>query len=242
MDPLHELLREEAGSYRPDRARMYARVSRAVSAGPDGGPGRSRVRARGVPWPRAALVALASTAALLAGAHVLTSPVREDGPAREVAAGPLPAAPGPDAARFSPAGRAPDAPSSGPLRSEGTVAPHRNAYRAQSNVTLTTREPLASLVLEVRIARTGGVRHTGSRRTLPEDDFTVTVRETGGALVYRWTLKEGRTVPAGRHVFAARYDHAAGARETAGDGYTATASATDGGGHTVRGSFPDSSG
>ncbi|WP_101255170.1 hypothetical protein [Streptomyces barkulensis] len=241
MDPLHELLREEAGSYRPDRARMYARVSRAVSAGPDGGDGRSRVRARGVPWPRVALVAVASTAALLAGAHVLTSPVRGDGPAREVATGPLPAAPGPNAARPSPAGRAPDAPSSGPLRSEGAVAPHSNAYRAQSNVTLTTREPLTSLVLEVRIARTGGVRHTGSRRTLPEGDFTVTARETGGALVYRWTLKEGRTVPAGRHVFAARYDHAAGARETAGDGYTATASAANGE-HTVRGSFPDPSG
>ncbi|MFP8906049.1 hypothetical protein [Streptomyces atacamensis] len=241
MDPLHELLREEAGSYRPDRARMYARVSHAVSAGPDGGPGRFRARARGMSRPRVALVAVASTAALLAGAHTLTSLVREDGPAREVATAPLPAPPDPDAAQSSPAGRVPDAPSSGPLRSEGAVDPHSNAYWAQSNVTLTTREPLTSLVLEVRIAQTGGVRHTGSWRTLPEADFTLTARETGGALVYRWTLKEGRTVPAGRHVFAAQYDHAAGAREAAGDGYTATAAAADGE-YTVRGSFRSPSG
>ncbi|MFH0242754.1 hypothetical protein ACGRHY_09995 [Streptomyces sp. HK10] len=241
MDPLHELLREEAGSYRPDRARMYARVSRAVSAGPDGGSGRSRLRTRGVPWPRVAFVAVASTAALLAGAHALASLVREDGPARGAVTAPLPAAPGPDAAEPSPAGRAPDAPSSGPLRSEGTVDPRSNAHRAQSNVTLTAREPLTSLVLEVRIVHNGAVRHTGSRLSLPEADFAVTAREAAGALVYRWVLREGRTVPAGRHVFAARYDHAGGAREAAGDGYTATASAADGE-HTVRGSFRNPSG
>jgi hypothetical protein len=238
MDPLHELLREEAGAYRPDRARMRARVRHGISAGAEGAPGRVRVRASGTSWPRIALVAVVSTAVLLAGVRAVTSLVREDGPAREVATVPLPPPPDPDAAAPS----SPDAaPSSGPLRSEGAVDPHSNAYWAQSNVTLTTREPLTALVLEVRIAQTGGVRETGSWRTRPAADFTVATREEGGALVYRWTLKEGRTVPAGRHVFAAQYDHAVGARDAGGDTYTATAAAA-GGEHTVRGAFRNPSG
>jgi hypothetical protein len=41
--------------------------------------------------------------------------------------------------------------------------------------------------------------------------------------VYRWTLKPGRTVPAGKHVFAGQYNHAEGARDAGGDTYRAEA-------------------
>lgn len=67
----------------------------------------------------------------------------------------------------------------------------------------------------------GAEGRAGSRRTLPEADFTVAAREEGGAPVYRWALREGRTVPAGEHVFAVRYDHAAGVRDAGRDAYTA---------------------
>lgn len=103
------------------------------------------------------------------------------------------------------------------------VDPHSNPYWAQSNVTLRTTEPLSALTVELRVAATGGVNSTGSWRSLPEPDFTVSVNESGGYLVYRWTLRPGRTVPAGTHTFAGQYNHAEGDRDATGDYVTAHA-------------------
>ncbi|MGW2256538.1 hypothetical protein ACWCXE_01440 [Streptomyces sp. NPDC001780] len=122
------------------------------------------------------------------------------------------------------------------LRSAGAVDPHSNAYWAQNNLTLTTERPLTALTVELRIAQTGGVRDTGSWRSLPVADFSVSVHAEGGALVFRWTLRDGTTVPAGTHMFAAQYDHAEGGRDATGDRYTARASA-GGGAAEVTGDF-----
>ncbi|MEU3463781.1 hypothetical protein ABZ721_28005 [Streptomyces sp. NPDC006733] len=116
----------------------------------------------------------------------------------------------------------------GPLWADGSVDPHSNTFWAQSNITLKTRVPLTALSVELRIARTAGVHSTGSWRTLPADDFALAVREDGDRLVYRWTLKEGRTVPAGEHVFAGQYDHAAGGRDARADSYRVDARTADG--------------
>jgi hypothetical protein len=124
----------------------------------------------------------------------------------------------------------------GPLWSDGSVDPHSNDFWAQSNVTLKTREPLTALTVELRVAQTGGVTSTGAWRSLPEGDFTFAVRERDGFLVYRWTLKEGRTVPAGEWMFAGQYDHDRGGRDARGDRYAATASAASGQ-LAVRGGF-----
>jgi hypothetical protein len=118
----------------------------------------------------------------------------------------------------------------GPLRSEGSLDPHSTIYWAQSNLTLETTKPLTSVTVELRIAQTGGVRNTGNWQTLPTDDFTVTVQESGGALLYRWTLKPGRTVPAGQHEFASQYNHATGVRDLEHDSYRVDA-------QSPRGSF-----
>ncbi|MFD9334702.1 hypothetical protein ACFWBF_09900 [Streptomyces sp. NPDC060028] len=107
----------------------------------------------------------------------------------------------------------------GPLWSAGSLDPGSNTYWAQSDITLKTTQPLTALTVELRITQTGGVQSTGNWRTLPADDFTVTVQHEGGAVVYRWILKPGRTVPAGQHVFAGQYNHAAGEREAGHDGY-----------------------
>ncbi|MFI6105889.1 hypothetical protein [Streptomyces sp. NPDC051310] len=111
----------------------------------------------------------------------------------------------------------------GPLWSDGSVDPHSNEFWAQSNVTLKTREELTALTVELRIAQTGGVTSTGAWRALPEDDFTLTVAEKDGYLVYTWVLKPGRTVPAGQWMFAGQYDHARGGRDARQDRYGATA-------------------
>ncbi|MFD8200388.1 hypothetical protein [Streptomyces sp. NPDC059701] len=189
---------------------------------------------------------------------VATSPTASPSPSQ---AGPTSRAPGPPPAvpepSTSPATRAPDRPApagtpagtatattrppaasveDGALWSDGSVDPHSNDYWAQSNITLRTSAPLTALTVELKVAQTGGVASTGAWRSLPEDDFTFTVGERDGFLVHRWTLKQGRTVPAGEWVFAGQYNHERGGRDANGDRYAATATA--GSEHlSVRGDF-----
>ncbi|MET9608105.1 hypothetical protein ABZZ17_24060 [Streptomyces sp. NPDC006512] len=113
----------------------------------------------------------------------------------------------------------------GPLWADGSVDPGSRTHWSQSNVTLKTRQPLTALTVELRVAQTGGVKSSGSWQTLPGADFTFSVHEQSGTLVYRWELKAGRTVPAGTHVFAGQYDHTTSGRNAVADRYEATAGA-----------------
>ncbi|MCX4761071.1 hypothetical protein OG562_08825 [Streptomyces sp. NBC_01275] len=110
----------------------------------------------------------------------------------------------------------------GPLWSDGSVDPHSNDFWAQSNVTLKTSEQLTALTVQLKIEQTGGVSSAGAWRSLPEDDFTFTVAERDGFLVYTWVLKDGRTVPKGEWVFAGQYDHDRGGRDAKDDTYAIT--------------------
>ncbi|MFF5337561.1 hypothetical protein [Streptomyces sp. NPDC013181] len=232
-EELSGLLREAAGAHRPDRARMLARVERGM-AGERPGAGAARPPRAVRPWLRVAGATAAVCGVLAAGAFAVTSAGDDDG-ARggRVATAPSPPAaspsPGASAARRGPAWLGGLRPEDGPLWVGGAIDPHSNPYWAQSNVTLRTTEPLSALTVELRVARTGGVNTTGSWRSLPERDFTVSVNESGGHLVYRWTLRTGRTVPAGTHTFAGQYNHAEGDRDAGGDYVTA---------HAVRASGP----
>lgn len=125
---------------------------------------------------------------------------------------------------------APELPTSGseedgPLWSDGSVDPHSNDFWAQSNLTLKTSERLTELTVQLRIAQTGGVSSAGAWRSLPEQDFDLTVGEDDGFLVYTWVLKDGRTVPKGEFVFAGQYNHERGGRDAGDDGYAMTARA-----------------
>ncbi len=73
--------------------------------------------------------------------------------------------------------------------------------------------------------QTGGVTSSGAWRSLPEQDFTQTVTEQNGFLVYTWVLKEGRTVAVGNWVFAGQYNHARGGRDAKDDSYSAAGTA-----------------
>ncbi|MFG2569424.1 hypothetical protein ACGFR6_28845 [Streptomyces sp. NPDC048567] len=215
-------LREAAEAHRPDRARMLARIERGMTG--DRPAPRSVRPPRAVrPWLRVAGATAAVCGVLAAGAFAVTS-AGDDARARggQVASAPSATAKAPD----SPAGLPPE---DGPLWTGGVVDPNSNPYWAQSNVTLRTTEPLSALTVELRVAETGGVNSTGSWRSLPEPDFTVSVDESGGYLVYRWTLRPGRTVPAGTHTFAGQYNHAEGDRDATGDYVTAHAVRASGG-------------
>ncbi|MEU7031023.1 hypothetical protein AB0A60_30585 [Streptomyces sp. NPDC046275] len=169
----------------------------AGPAEPTSGPERGRT---GVPRPSDG------------GAGTAAPPSRSPSPGRSATT--APSAPPPVASGVA----------DGPLWSDGSVDPHSNEFWAQSNVTLKTRTPLTALTVRLRIAQTGGVASTGAWRSLPEQDFSVTVEERDGFLEYTWVLREGRTVPAGEFVFAGQYDHRRGGRDAADDRYTATAS------------------
>ncbi|MEU8844356.1 hypothetical protein AB0D97_35530 [Streptomyces roseus] len=246
-------LRDAAEAHQPDRARMLARLERGAADGTV----RHRTPSLTRSWPKAALAGLAITATLATGGLAVAGIVRTPPPSdsattpanpsptpssRPTPSAPTttPAAPAPTPTTAAPVPRPTPLPSSrvqnGPLSSVGSVDPHSTVYWAQSNLTLKTTQPLTSLTVELRIAQTGGVQNTGNWRTLPSEDFIVTVQENGGALVYRWVLKPGRTVPTGQHEFAGQYNHATGVRDATDDGYRVDAQ-TPGGSVAVWGRF-----
>ncbi|KQV14277.1 MULTISPECIES: hypothetical protein [unclassified Kitasatospora] len=229
-------LHEAAGAHQPDRARMLARMERGA-ADP---VVRHRARTIGRSWRKAALAGLATAGILATGGLAVAAIVGTPSPAPVIAPVITPVTPSPTvtsppapSARPTAASPAPattpgsshPTPSAssrvqnGPLWSAGSMGANSTVFWAQNNITLRTTRPLTSLTVELRVAQTGGVRDTGNWRTLPSDDFTVTAQESGGALLYRWVLKPGRTVPAGQHMFAGQYNHATGVRSTTGDSY-----------------------
>ncbi|MEU9234444.1 hypothetical protein [Streptomyces subrutilus] len=229
MEDLKRRLRDAAAAHTPDREGMLERVRLGTSRTvPD------RRADRPLSWPRVTLATLASAAALVVGGYTLVPAFHAEGTGRAAAA------PTPPSAPSTPS--TPPGTQDGPLRSDGAVDPHPNPYWSQSTITLHTGAPLAAMTLEVRVAQTGGVASTGAWRTLPEDDFTLTTTDEGGALLYRWTLKPGRTVPVGQHVFAVQYNHAPGARPVAGDAYAVAAASATGQRHTVAGTFRPAAG
>ncbi|NML50935.1 hypothetical protein HHL19_20745 [Streptomyces sp. R302] len=202
-------LREAAAAHRPDHARMLARVERGMAAPAPRRAGRPRRR-----WTVAA--AVAATVAGVLGLGGLAVTALQDRPAPPAGAAP---APGPAA------------------RAAGTIDAGSNRWWAQSDLAVTTETEVTALTVELRVALTGGIADTGHWQTRPADDFTATVAEEDGALVYRWTLKEGRAVPPGPHTFAAQYNHAEGTRDASADAYTVVLTARDGGRTILRGGF-----
>ncbi|MGI5350720.1 hypothetical protein ACQEU8_21450 [Streptomyces sp. CA-250714] len=224
-------LRAAADDHQPDRARMLDRIARATED-----PGTRR-QPRRIPvplfgaWPRAAAAVGAFVMVLgIGGASALWAQQGDRHTARDGRPSPVRTSAGPAGTEGNGgsggtgrAGRLPAV--DGPLRSSGSVAEGGNDYWSQTEVTVRTGKQLTALTVELRIAEQSPLNSTGSWRTRPSRDFDVDVRHAGGALVYRWTLKKGRTVPPGRHVFAGQYDHGSGKRSPKNDRYTVSATA-----------------
>ncbi|SOE06552.1 hypothetical protein [Streptomyces sp. Ag109_G2-15] len=249
-------LREAAEAHRPDRARMLARVERGMA-----GPAvRHRARPFARSGTRVALAGLAASGILTTGGLAVAAIVATPAPSPTVttpatpsptvssphptSARPTPVAPPPvttpGSSRPTPPATSPSPTAgenqNGPLWSAGSLDPKSTVYWTQSNLVLKTTQLLTSLTVEIRIVQTGRAKNTGTWQTLPNGDFTVTVQEAGGALVYRWVLKPGLTVPAGNHEFAAQFNNGPGVRSAAADGYRVDAQGS-GGSASVRGGF-----
>lgn len=257
-------LREAAEAHRPDRLRMLARVNRGMAATTTTRPASgiawswSKVTLAGV-----AAASVLVTAGLAFTGVIPTGPAAETilpavptsastpSPTPLSPAPPNPTPPSPTGSSTPPAatGQNQSLPSTanppsttedqladGPLSSKGSVDPDSHTYWTEDRVVLDVTQPLTKLTVQVRIAQTGGVQSTGQWQTEPGDDFTVTVQEIDGEVVYRWDLKPGRTVPAAKHIFAVQYNHTRGVRDGKADRYgvTATAAGRD---HAVWGGF-----
>ncbi|MGI5424971.1 hypothetical protein [Streptomyces sp. CA-179760] len=252
-EELRARLHEAAGGHEPDRESILARVERGM-AGPAASAHRA-TRPPVFGWMRVAGATAAVAGVLAVGGYAVASAVKDEAapPQQEVATSPTPT-PSPEATSRAPVppadptptasperresapppsrkpsasvtARPPAATEDGPLWSDGSVDPHSNDFWAQSNITIRTREELTALTVRLSVSQTGGVSDAGAWRSLPENDFTLTVGEQGGSLVYTWTLKEGREVPAGEWVFAGQFDHDRGGRDAGGDRYSVTAAA-----------------
>lgn len=264
-EELRARLREAGEAHEPDRARILARIERGMAGEvrperPERPPLAGWARVVGATAAVAGLLAVGGYAVASAvkgdepaDRTVTVSPSPTPSPDATfrppVKPDPTPSAKKPDRKPSPTPSRTPTAENSapaplpsvsdtedGPLWSDGSVDPHSNDFWAQSNLTLKTGEQLTALTVELRVALTDGVNNAGAWRSLPENDFTLTVGEDDGFLVYRWVLKEGRTVPEGQFVFAGQYDHARGGRDAKDDRYTMTATA-DGKKYTVGGDF-----
>lgn len=256
-DELRARLHEAAEAHEPDRARILARVERGMSGAAERRPRRAaRPPVLGWGRIVGATAAVAGVLAV-GGYWVAAAVQENHPPQQTVAVSPTPvaspdatsrapvvphpshtsgaskpsgkASASPSAAHSSPA--APKAPAAGnqdgPLWSDGSVDPHSNDFWAQSNVTLKNADKLTSLTVELRIKQTGGVGDAGSWRSAPESDFTTTVTEKNGFLVYTWVLKDGHTLAAGQWVFAGQYNHTRGGRDAKDDLYSAGARTAD---------------
>ncbi|MFJ9866649.1 hypothetical protein [Streptomyces sp. NPDC101165] len=264
-DELRARLHEAAEAHEPDRAHILARVERGMAAKSRPDHRATRPPVFGWVRVVGATAAVAGVLAVGGYAVASAVKDNTTPPQQTVAVSPTPT-PSPDATSRAPVppvnpapSRAPEtheprsSPSStpsasapvvpsadgetdGPLWSDGSVDPHSNDFWAQSNVTLKTSEQLTSLTVQLKVAQTGGVGSAGAWRSLPEQDFTLTVGEQDGFLVYTWVLKEGRTVPKGEWVFAGQYNHERGGRDAKDDSYTIRATA-DGRQRAVGGDF-----
>ncbi|MFJ5994620.1 hypothetical protein [Streptomyces sp. NPDC092370] len=254
-EELRTRLHEAAGTHEPDRERMLARIERGMAGPAGSGHRATRppvvgwMRVAGATAAVAGVLAVGGYAVASAvkeetaprRQEVATSPTPAPSPeaTSRAPAPPPPEEPAPSSPSERhesgpPPSRTPGAPATerapataedGPLWSDGSVDPHSNDFWAQSNITLKTGEQLTALSVRLKVAQTGGISDAGAWRSLPEEDFVLTVAERDGFLVYTWTLKKGRTVPAGEWVFAGQYGHARGGRDAGEDAYAVTATA-----------------
>jgi hypothetical protein len=124
-------------------------------------------------------------------------------------------------AATTPSSAAPDTDRDGYLSSSGQVDPNTSDGWSQGSVLLESTRKLTALDVTLEIALTPGVVETGRWTTVSNDLLTITSSRTDKMLVFRFTLRHGATLAAGKYTFAVQFNHAAGKRSLAGDSYRA---------------------
>lgn len=254
MDDLRRHLHEAAEAHQPDRDAILARIHQGMTQSADAGRTRSYRRRRRASWVKVSLAGLAGVGVLSLGGLAVAAGVQHLAPQHTNAVVVTPTGeasgttPNPSTSATKPGtqiphGTGPSTPrhsatpaADGPITARGSVDTHSTIYWEQNDLTVNVAQPLTALTVELRIAQSGGVQSTGTWQTAPTDDFAVSVTQTGGFVVYRWTLKPGRTVPAAQQIFGAQFNHSTGKRDAGNDTFLVEATAA-GRPATVRGGF-----
>ncbi|WP_377268885.1 hypothetical protein [Peterkaempfera sp. SMS 1(5)a] len=100
-----------------------------------------------------------------------------------------------------------------------------NPYASRDSLDLAVDETLTAVEVEVRVERSGGAANCGAWTDMPGAEVTVELDHD--TLVYRFTLRHGRTVHPGHYSFAVQYSHRDGIHDAAGDTWLASAFGVD---------------
>jgi hypothetical protein len=251
---LTEVLDLESDGYEPDTQRIRTLVRERLNEGARGRRPATvmRLRLAGVPAGIAAAAVTATVAVAVTATVAVNSPAtapnaaggRGGLPAAGMAGSPSPAptgragssAPGSPTVTKVPGtvrGSSPAAPpasgsasATGPalLTASGALGPASNASWSEERVNLTLTEPVATFQLTIRVAPSPGLTSNNVWSNHDITAFAVNITSNPNGLVYTFTLKQGRTLPAGAFVIAAQFAHN-GARDASGDTFEASAAA-----------------
>jgi len=264
---LRDRLHAEAERHRPDTARIWARVEAALNeppAAPEPLPVARRPR-RGRGALRVAVAALATAGVL--GATSLAAVMRGGGTDPEPAVPPPPPRTGAPLASSPATVTVSPSPGEGVEAEERTVessrppapkdpgredddgprpapvsvtAAHDRAalpHRGRDVLRLTVRRPLTTLHVTIRVARSRRTFPAGSWTSPPGSPVRSAIDLAPDAIVYRYVLSPGRTLPPGEYVIAAQY-RPGGPHDPGRDVFVVTVRAAGAGApSTIRGRF-----
>jgi cytoskeletal protein RodZ len=237
---------------------MLVRIEQGMTRSTDTERARSYRRRRQASWLKVWLVGFAGLGVLGLGGLAVAAGVKQLAPQRPPTVSVAPTSqasgttpePRASASATKPAtqtpGSSPDASTprhsasptaDGPIAARADVNARSSIYWEQNDLTIDAAQPLTALTVELRVVQSTGVQSTGSWRTAPPEDFTMSVTQSDGYLVYRWILKPGLTLPAARQVFAAQFNHGTGKRDASKDAFVVEATVA-GRAVAVRGVFP----
>jgi hypothetical protein len=115
----------------------------------------------------------------------------------------------------------------GSLWSDGSIDPASTGIAGQSAVTLKAGADLTELDLTIRVVLTPGLADQDTAGGVATAGITTTVERQDGALLFRFVLRDGATLPGGTYVLTARYTHDNGSRNAGDDTYEAFATDAD---------------
>ena len=138
-------------------------------------------------------------------------------------------APAPPATSTAPA---PPAGGGSSVTVSGHVASGSGPYWSEEDVSLANAAPLTALRVVVTVQKTSGVSYAGAYNTFASGVMSMAYNDTGGQVVYTYTLTAGQSIPAGSGwLVAAQFGGNGAPHAYSGDTYVVTA--TSGGATTT---------
>jgi aryl-phospho-beta-D-glucosidase BglC (GH1 family) len=112
----------------------------------------------------------------------------------------------------------------GTVSVSGRVAPGTSPWWGEVDVLLTNTAPMTALTIDITVAKTTGVTYSGQYNSYWGGAVSMSRTETASAIIYRYTLNPGQTVPAGTGwVAAAQFGGNGTPHPVSGDTYAGTA-------------------